>query len=235
MLVVDDREVTQHPEIRELLGIPHRVERMDEADYAFLDRDGCPVGIERCEIGNLVQKLRSGELEDQLYRCQESFASVILLKEGVYSPHAGLLAVHKPGDRGFFRNYVYPHTSYESIKAAEIRLSEMGIEVVDTASFPCSMITIGVIYSQRTKEEEKHSMFKRVRVVKLPVKRTANPVVPRLMALVPRLSETTAIGLVYKFGSIWSIIHAEDREILEVEGMGKGLLRKLKENIGKEG
>ena len=234
MLVIDDREVTQHPEIPDVIGIEHVVQRMETSDYAFLDRDGRPVGIERCEIGNLVEKLRSGELEQQLYRCQESFSSVILLKEGVYDYLGGLLAIHKKGDKGYFRQFVYPRTGYEAIKAMEIRLSEMGVEVVDTANFDCSMVVVRVIYNQRTKAEAKHTMFKKVRAMNLPTKLTANPSVARLMALIPRVPETTAIQLIYKFDSIWGVIHATDKELMEVEGMGKGLVRKLRETIGKE-
>jgi len=234
ILIIDDREHTQHPELSEIIGIEHRIERLDTADYAFLDRNGSPVGIERCEIGNLIQKLRSGELEDQLYRCQESFPTTILLKEGVYDYLGGLLAIHKQGERGYFRSYVYPRTTYESIKAMEVRLSEMGVEIVDTANFACSMLVVRVIYQQRTKAEDKHTLFKRVRVPKFPTKLTTNPTVPRLMALVPRIPEATAIALVHKFDTIWNIIHAEDKALLEVQGMGKGLVRKLRESLGKE-
>jgi len=49
-----------------------------------------------------------------------------------------------------------------------------------------------------------------------------------------RFPEKVAIRLIHQFGSIWGVIHAEDSELLAVEGMGRGLLTKLKEGIGKE-
>ncbi len=234
MIIVDDRECSQHPEIPDLLKIPCVIQRIEAGDFAFLNRDNEPTGIERSEIGNLIQKLRSGELEDQMYKCQANYAFVILLIEGVYDQVDGLLAVHRKSDRGYFRTHIYPHTRYDLIKALEIRLSEMGIELVYSPNFQCSIDTIRTIYNQRTKPEEKQTLFKRVRTIRIPTKLTSNPAVPKLMTLAGRMSEKVAIRLINKYGSIWSILNTEDSELLEVEGVGKGTLRRLKEGVGKE-
>ena len=234
MLWIDDREVTAHPEIPELIKVEYKVERLDASDYAFIDSNKEPIGIERCEISNLVQKLRSGELEDQLYRCQDSFSSVILLKEGVYDEIDGLLATHKKGNRGYYRDFVYPHTTFELIKAMEIRLSEMGIEIIDSPNFPCSIAIVRLIHDMRTKPEKDRTLFKKIRKVVLPTKLSANPAVPKLMALVPHLSEKAAIGLIYKYDTIWGVLNAPDKEILKVDGVGKGIVRNLRKSIGKE-
>lgn len=233
MIIIDDREVTQHPKLPEELGIPNRVERLEAGDFCFLGRGNESVGIERTEIKNLVQKLRIGELESQLYKCQECYSSVILLVEGVFDELSGLLAVHNKGNRGYYRNQVYPRTTYELIVAVLIRLSEMGIELIFSPNFSCSVRIVRLIYQQRTKEEEEHSLFKKIRKVNLPVKLTTNENVPKLMALVPRIPERVAIRLIYKFDSIWGVLHAEDKELLEVDGMGKGLVSNLKRSIGK--
>jgi ERCC4-type nuclease len=233
MIKIDDREVVQHPDLPERLQLPSSVERLRAADLAFLDRDMGTVGVERSEIGNFVQKLRDGELESQMYKCQEEYNSIILLLEGVYDNVGGLLAIHKPGNRGYFRNKVYSNTFYHHIMAAEIRLSEMGIEVIHSPNYDCTVDIIRTLYHQRTKPEEQHSLFKRTRAINLPVKLTANPAVPRLMALVPRLSEKVAIRLMNEYGTIWDILHKEDKELLRIEGMGKGLIQKIKEGVGK--
>ncbi len=232
-LTVDSREVVQHPEIPQELGIPCIVRRLDEGDYIFLDRNTDPLGIERCEIGNFVQKVRSGELESQLYRCQDSFKTLILLLEGMYDSVGGLLAIYKRGNRGYFRAHVYPSTTFKYVKATEVKLSEFGIEVVHTPDFQSSLETIKTIFEQRTKPEVESTLFKRTRAIKMPVKMTNNPAVPRLMSLIPRLSEKTAILLIHKYTSIWNLIHAEEADILEVDGVGKGTVQKLKENIGR--
>lgn len=234
MITIDDREITAHPEIPELIGTEHRIERMETGDYAFLDFYQEPVGIERCEVSNLVQKLRSGELEDQLYRCQDSYSSVILLKEGVYDEVDGLLATHKKGNRGYYRDFVYPHTTFELIKAAEIRLSEMGVEIIDSPNFSCSIAIVRLIHNLRTKPERDRTLFRKIRTVNLPVKLSANPAVPRLMALVPHLSEKAAIALIYKYDTIWAILNAPDKELLKVDGVGKGMVRNMKKSLGKE-
>lgn len=235
MLTVDDREVTQHPELPELLKLPPGAlnkERLDSGDYAFLDYAGEPVCIERCEVSNLVQKLRSGELETQLTRCDESYKSIILLTEGVYDSFDGLLATYKAGNRGYFRTFIFPHTYYDYVLGALIRLSDMGIELVHTPDFPSSMVAVRTIYSQRTKTPEESTLFKRIRPVRIPVKLSANPAIPKLMALCPRMPEKVAIRLINQYDSIWNILNTGDKELLETEGMGKGLVVKLRRGVG---
>lgn len=236
ILVVDDREVTQHPDIPELLGdLQVYVMRMEAADYSFLNRDDEPTGIERCEIGNLLQKIRSGELESQLIHCDENYSNVILLVEGVYDGVAGFLAHYRKSREGnaYYRNRIEPNFRYTEVKALEIRLSELGIELIETANFSCSMDCIRTIYLQRTKPEEQHSLFKKIRVIKIPVKISADPAVPRLMVLCNRMGEKVAVRLIHKYNSIWEIAHASDTELLEIEGMGAGLLQNLKRGLGK--
>lgn len=240
MMAVDTREVQEaqdHHDLfipDQLVGIPCSVQLLTAADYAFLDRDITPLGIERCEIGNLIQKMRSGELESQLLKCQVNYAKVILLIEGVYDQLEGLVATHKAGNRGYFRVHVYPHTYYDEVKALEVRLSELGVEVLSSPNFTCSMRLIRIIYNQRTKPEEEHTLFKKTRVIKIPTRWTTNPAVPKLMTLIPRLPEKVAIDMIDKFGSIWEILHAEESYLLEVEGFGKGGLKRLRDGMGKE-
>lgn len=234
MIVIDDREVTQHPTIPKLLDLPDiKIVRLDAADYSFLNSRDEPVGIERSEIGNLLQKLRSGELESQMGKCSEAYSSIILLVEGVYDEVQGFLAIHRQSERGYFRNHIYPHTKYDYTMASIIRLSEMGIEVIPSPNFECSMSVIRVIYQQRTKPEEEHQLFRRIRPINIPVKLSSNPTVPKVLALGRRMPEKVAIRLVNKYGSIWNIIHTSDEELLQVEGIGRGLIQRLKQSIGK--
>ena len=235
MIVTDDREVAQHPEIPELLSpIPVEVQRLEAGDFCLLDRNDELTGIERSEIGNLIEKLRSGELESQMLKCQDSYNSIILLVEGVYDSLDGLLTIYKKGSRGYFRSHIYPHTRYNDIMAMIVRLSEMGIEIISSSNFECSMEVVKVIYYQRTKPEEEHRLFQKIRAIKIPVKLSSNPAVPKLLALCPRLGEKTAIRLINRFGSIYNILCANDEELLEVEGFGRGLLNKLKIGVGKD-
>lgn len=233
MITVDDREAQQHPEIPDELDISVVIQRLEAGDFAFLDRDSRPLGIERCEVGNFVQKLRSGELEEQMYKCQANYTSIILLIEGVYDQVDGLLSTHRAGNRGYFRTHVYPHTYFDYAEAAMIRMSEMGIEVLWSPNFKGSMSVVKILYDQRTSPLEDSTLFKRIRTPKIPVKMSSNPAVPKLLCLVPRLPEKTAIRLINKYGSIWTILHAEESELLEVEGVGKGTIVRLKEGVGK--
>ncbi len=234
-LVVDSREINEHPEINTLIHIPHTVQLLNSADYAFLDRNTEPTGIERCEIGNLMQKIRSGELESQLVKCGDDYSHIILLTEGVYDEFGGLVAHFKKSKEGrtYYRNRVENSFQFTEVKALEIRLSELGIETLWSPNFLCSMILVETIYKQRTKPEEEHTLFKKVRAINIPVKTSSNPAVPMLMSLVPRLPEKVAISLIYKYGSIWAILQAPQAELLEMKGFGKSLLDKLYKGVGK--
>ena len=235
MILIDKRQIVQHPEIPELLHLDYGVALLDAGDYCFSDGSGKLVGIEQSEITNLIQKLRSGELESQMRKCQNLFDSIILLVEGVYDSVEGLLATYSKGknNKGYFRSYVFPRTTFEYAMTSLIRLSEMGIEVIPSANLECSIDIVRYIYNNRTKTEEEHTLFKRIRKINIPTKLTANPDVPKLMSLVPRMSEKAAIGLIYKFGTVWNIIHAEDAELTEVDGVGKGLVDNLRRSVGK--
>lgn len=244
MITVDKRElqemiahrnISSLDELSTLIEVPLSADTLAAGDFAFLDVHNEPVGIERSGISNLLQKLRSGELERQLAKCDAYYSTVILLVEGVYDHIGGYLSHYRKSAEGcvYFRTRVEPNTRYTDIKALEVRLSELGIEIISAPNFDCSIKTIKTIYLQRTKPEEEHWLFKRIRPVKIPVKLSANPAVPMLLALCNRLGEKVAIRLINKYNTIWDIIHTSDEELLSVEGMGKGLLRNLRKGLGK--
>lgn len=235
MITVDKREMLEHPEIPEFLNIPLTVEQLDAGDYAFLDYYNEPLGIERSEINNLMEKVRSGELESQLDKCNLFYKTVMLITEGVCDHVSGYLSVYKPSRDGgaYFRNRIYPRTWYVELKGLQARLSYLGIEVLETANFDCTMRTIKTIYEQRTSPDEKSSLFRKLRPVRIPTKLSANPAVPKLLALCERMSERTAIKLINKYESIWGILNTPHNELLEIDGMGKTLLARLMEGVGK--
>jgi len=233
MIVVDRREMGEHPDIPGLLSLQIRVETLDSADYAFLTTEGA-LGIERCEIQNFIQKLRSGELEDQLVRCADQYQTVFVLIEGVFDQVSGYISNYrKDENRGsYWRTRIDPSVRYAEVASALVRLSQLGFEVIQTANFEVSMLAIKAIYEQRTKTEEEHHMFKSSRSPKVPSRLTNNPKVPMLMALCPRLPEKTAIRLINKYETLFNIMFAEEEELLQVEGFGRTLLRRLKDNFG---
>ena len=233
MLVIDRREIEQHPTIPQMIAVPYQSDTLNAGDYAFIDRDLHAVGIERCEISNFVEKLRSGELEKQMERCTSCYSTVLLLIEGVYGSHDGLLSLYRYSQDKYFRNYIYPHTRMDTILASLLRLTEFGIEVFQTPNIETSAIVIRLLYIQRTESEGLSTLFKKSRKLRMPVKYTKNPAVPRLMSLGNRIPENVAIELITKFSSIWGVLNADDKDILEVKGMGKGLLDSIKKGVGK--
>lgn len=153
----------------------------------------------------------------------------------MYDGEKELLTTYKKAARKaiYYQNHTYDRSRYDYVVAAEIRLSELGLEVIHSPNFKATMTVISTIFNQRTKPEEEHTLFKRTRALKMPVKLTKNPLVPKLMAVgAPGFPEKVAIRLTQKFGGLYGIMLANDEDILAVEGMGKGLLYKLKKGMG---
>jgi ERCC4-type nuclease len=239
MLTIDRREVQEHPEIPSLLNpIPNCIDTLEEADYAFLDRNMNPVGIEKATITDLMGKMVSGRLEEQITRCSKSYNTTILMVEGVWDAEDGWIATYSktPKRKGKVRKYECSHVSkmpYSNILALLVRLSDIGVEVLYTPNLLCSMEAIKIIYTSRRKSDEEHTLFKKIRQVQIPVKLSSNPAVPMLLSLCPRMPDKVAIRLIGKYGTIWNVLHADAKELKEIEGIGSGLIEKLFKGVGK--
>ncbi len=237
MLTIDRREDQQHPEFANGLvsaQIPIRVDTLDEADFAFLNLMREPIGIERMAISNYVQKLMDGELEAQLRRCADSYFTTYVLIEGVYTPSKGRLAIHRSTRRGFYPSKTYARISYGVVVSSLVRLESMGFKLIHSANPDATIYVIESIYNHHQKHEDDHTLFTKLRPPKIPVKLSANPAVPKLLALCPRLGEKAAIRLINQYGTIWEILHRPDKELLEIEGFGKVALARLKASVGVE-
>ncbi len=237
MLTIDRRENLKHPEFAkglESAKIPVRVETLAEADFAFLNLSKEPIGIERMSVSNYVQKLMDGELEAQLRRCAESYFTTYVLIEGVYTPSKGRLVTHRSTRRGFYPTKTYDRISYNVVVSSLVRLASMGFVLLHTANPDATIYMVEAVYVHHHKREADHTLFAKLRPPKIPVKLSANPAVPKLLALCPRLNEKAAIRLINQYGTIWEILHRPDKELLEIEGFGKIALAKLKESIGIE-
>ena len=238
MITCDDREITQHPEIPTFL--PNcQIQRLVAGDYAFLDYKNDPVGIERCEVSNLMQKLESGELESQLRMAEELYTKFYLLTEGVWDKDKdGAVRSYKFVDMKLKGKKVpaYVHYrrhsffQYNRLTSAIVRLEEMGLKILPTSpNFACSMELIKLLATKLAEPPEASKMFTSSRTMKLPTKLTKNPAVPMLMSLCPRLPETVAIKLIAEYGNIIGVLIAKD---IKVDGFGKVLQERLRENVG---
>ncbi len=236
MITADDREVTQHPDIPTYLP-GCNIQRLDAGDYAWLDCDSNPVGIERCEVGNLMQKLNSGELENQLRVAEELYDKFYLLVEGVWDEDDNQVQSYKHITMKLKGHAIKAYVStkrhgffqYDRLQAFLIRIEEMGIRLLPSPNFPCSMRIIRLLELKQSEPQEGHKLFTSTSAIRIPTKFTKNPAVPRLMSLCPRLPEKVAIQLINDYGSIIGILMAKD---IQVEGFGKTLQERLRQNVG---
>ena len=238
MIVVDDREHTQHPEIDTLLP-GCNIDRLDAGDFAFLDYNADPVGIERCEVSNLMQKLEDGELESQLRTAEDLYKKFYLLTEGVWDKDKdGAVRSFKYAELKFkgkkLPAYIHYRRhgffQYNRLISSIIRLEEMGLKILPTTpNFACSMELVKLLSIKLAEPPEAGKMFTSSRTMKIATKLTKNPAVPMLMHLCPRLPETVAIRLINEYGSIMGILMANPTD---VEGFGQTLQGRLRTNVG---
>lgn len=241
MITVDDREVTEHPDIPTML--PGCQVQRQETDYMFLTVSSEVCGVERSEVGNLIQKIVSGELERQVRLASEVCNLFYLLPEGVWDEEAGkvisyrkklvYLPAHNRREYAYILSHRYDSYQYDSLASLLIRLEQMGVRLLPASpNFMCSIRIIRLLETKLTEPPEARTLFRKVQSVLLPTKLTKNPAVPRLIALCPRLSEKTAVMLINKYETILNIVNAPESDVLRVDGMGATLLRRLKDNIG---
>tara|TARA_R100001530_G_scaffold133725_1_gene107558 strand:+ start:1840 stop:2547 length:708 start_codon:yes stop_codon:yes gene_type:complete len=234
LITVDDREATQHPEVTTLLSSPN-VLRLEAGDYAFLNWQNEPIGIERAEINNLIAKIMDGELESQLRKAERLYKKFYLLTEGVWDGKNGRIASYKWKNYARVSGYLGSHRSgfqFDRMEAFLLGLDDMGVRRLYSANFEDSMRVVSIVQAKAQSPPEAHQLFKRINTLNLPVKLSDNPAVPRLMALVPRISEKTAVELIDTYETIWGIVRQPDTLLLGIDGFGKTHLKHLKENLG---
>lgn len=239
MITVDTREYEQHEDIPTYLP-GCQILKLDAGDFAFNNYQSNPVGIERCEISNLMQKLNDGQLESQLRVAEELYSKFYLLTEGVWDEEDKAVQIYKKinmnlkGHRvkAYISTKKYGFFQFDRLEAFLIRIEEMGVRLLMSPNFPTSMRIIRLLEIKNTEPEESHKLFTSISAVKIPTKLTKNPAVPRLMSLCPRLPEKVAIQLITDYGSIMGIIMANPTD---VDGFGKVFQERLRENVGLSG
>ena len=236
MITVDTREYDQHKDIPTYLP-GCQIQKLEAGDYAYNDYDTNPVRIERCEISNLMQKLNSGELESQLRVAEDLYNKFYLLVEGVWDEEDNAVQPYKHltmnlrGHRvkAYIATKRHGFFQYDRLEAFLIRIEEMGVRLLSSPNFPCSMRIIKLMETKQAEPPEGHKLFTSSRAVKIPTKFTKNPAVPRLMALCPRLPEKVALQLINDYGNIFGVLMTNPTD---VEGFGKILQERLRENVG---
>jgi len=232
MLLIDDREIVQHPELPGMFTVPTAVERLGAGDFCFLDRDRNLIGIERVTINNFFQTLHSGELEEKLNKCLDLYATTILLLQDIYFDEGNRITLYRRTEQGrFYCYHILPTATFNQLASALDRLGEYNIQLRTSHTLEESVKVIEAIYGQRKEPEEQHHLMKRP-PKPIPPRWTGRRDIALLTAMCPRMPVKVANALLEKYGTIWMVLNAPLEGLLEVRGMGQGLLRNLREGIG---
>jgi len=191
-----------------MLGDIGQVTELETGDYMFFASGDLSVVIERATIGDLLSKLTSGRLYDQLQRIS-AFDVAILLLEGVYSPGRDGKIRLPHGELGF---------RYEAVENLLLDAQLRGIILARTPSLEASARLIRGYYHYLTKEEHRFQVKKR-RFFSF-----AGKVTPQmqLVCSLPGINYVLGQRLLDHFGVPLTVFQAEVEALAEVEGIGRG-------------
>jgi ERCC4-type nuclease len=230
----------EHPAIRPELvrfapkfNVAVKVAQLESGDYAFLDADGRSVGVERKWFhSDLLRDLRSGQLEVALTKCLEAYDKAVWLVHGTPTAEpdgklrvVGCLEAGKPWDT------VDENSKYSDMKALEASVQAHGIDIIWAASsFRDVALSVLGLYKWCQNTSRK---FMRRYIRPKPSIYVVDPREAALLDLWPRLPEPVAHTLIERYSSVWAVLQAPKQELMEVPGLGKGLVALLDRRLGR--
>jgi len=219
MLLMDRREPK---EILKRLDDIGEVTELATGDYMFFGSGDLSVVIERAAIGDLLSKLTSGRLHEQLRR-MSGFDVPVLLLEGVYSPSRDGFVRLPHGELGF---------RYEAVENLLLDAQLHGVILARTPSLEASARLIRGYYGYLTKEGHRLRVGKRRFF-------SFGKVTPQmqLVCALPGVDYVLGRRLLDRFGTPLGVFSAGEDALAEVEGIGKAKARGIHQALrsGDEG
>ena len=209
----------------------HNLVQLGFADYVWFAHDGHRIQVERKQWGEILSD--PDHVEEQLRRELIAAEETILLVEGVAEATAlGMDTYTKSGDKPYFRlqhSYGTPkHPQsglYHRIQSWLWQLDKAGISVYRTCH---NNDTAGALVAwYHSSQKESHTTLQRYIKPHVNIK-AYDPAVLTLMGIEGvELGEVRAKALLSYFGSIWDVFNAPLSSLVDVEGIGPGIARKL--------
>lgn len=210
-----------------------------QADYSWFSIDGRSIQVERKQWPELLST-GIDDVEEQLGREIPNADETYLLVEGIgepspYGVDTYIKSENKPYYRKMFGHGSRQHPQpflYDRIQAWFWRLDKIGVSVVHTSSPFATSVALVSYYKQSQKVE--HQTLRRYIKPKISIK-VRNPHVLSLMGIEGAgIGEIKALALVERFGNLYGVVNADVEELLGVDGIGKGIIRKLFTAVGRD-
>ena len=204
MIVVDDRE-RMIARILHERGVEIKVMRLDIGD--FLIGNVC---IERKTIRDFVNSIIDNRLFIQIKNMKEEYERQILIVEG-------------EGDIYSQRN-VHPNAIRGAIASIALDFNISMIKTKNPQETADMLISIEKRMSNEKKEIELHK--------RKPISTEGEQLY--IVSSLPSIGTSLAKNLLKKFGNVKNIFNATEKELMEVEGIGKEKAKKIYEIINKK-
>jgi len=200
-IIVDHREYRSNV-VRNLVarGVDVEPSQLDIGDYILSSR----IGVERKNVDDYLESLIDGKLFRQVSQLRDAYARPILIIEG---------------DDLLTKRNINHNAIFGSLASISV---DYGIPVIRTKDSAETADLMGVIARREQKDDKK--------VVAIRGGKPQMSVRERQQFLVeglPNVSAVLAGRLLNHFGSIRDIVNASEKELMQVDGIGKNIASEI--------
>lgn len=206
-IFADDRENSSGiiEEIEEK-GIRVKLKRLEVGDFLISDR----VVVERKTGNDFVQSIIDGRLFTQAEELVDNFEKPIIIVEGSFY---GIRNIHDNALRGAISSLIL----------------DFGIPVIQSRDLSDTATLIAHL-AKREQSELKRSVRLQGKKRKMPLEKHQQFIVESLPGVGPNLAK----NLLRQFGSVEGVFTANERELREVDKIGKEKAKKVRKILSKE-
>ena len=196
-ILVDHREYRSNV-VKNLVarGVNVEPKQLDTGDYILSSR----IGVERKNVDDFLQSLIDGKLFKQVSQLRGAYSRPILILEG---------------ENLFTKRNINQNAIFGSLASISV---DYGISVMSTKNASETANLLGVIAKREQKENKKVAAIRGEKYqMSLPERQQF------IIEGLPNVSGVIAKRLLNRFGSVRGIINASEKELQEVEGVGKNI------------
>lgn len=224
------------------------------SDYYFGGEDGKTRQYGRVQAGELLGNIDS--MEDELRRYYMSADINNQIIEGIISPvpitkknktleavsirlaaHPSVLFSYKVTESGYIYDEQVWNISHQMLHSWLCGLDESGVRTYNTVNYVDTANFLVSAYKYCQKPNEEHKTLNRIYRPRISIK-SQDPMVKALMSLSLvydlGIGEEKAKSLATAYHSIMDIMLADEKELKQIEGIGKVIANKLLKALGRE-
>jgi ERCC4-type nuclease len=187
-------------------------------DYLWWAADGHPITVERKSVQDFSNRIDA--LEIQLKKAIKQVGDkgeVVFLLEGVmdYADGSAILYQRKRDGSVFYRTR-FASRPYKYFQGFIYRIQKLGVDYYSTASIKGTVAAL--VEFVKASQQESYTTFSRYIRTRNKVKDLDEQV---QILYEMGVGVTKAEALIARFGTVWNVINASEKELLEVNGIGK--------------